>query len=92
MKPEILKALKATIEEWKKRMRGEYVKEYVTGECPLCIAVHRDCAKCPVYERTGQIQCHKTPFRKWIKRILQAQEAAQKEVKFLESLLPKEEK
>lgn len=83
MRPEILSALLDTIEEWKKRVQGDPGE----GIYALCIVANHDCKLCLIYEKTGFGGCSGTPYWDWIESG-HSIEAAQEEVKFLESLLP----
>src|SRR4051812_14473195 len=113
MNPTTLKALKASIEHWK-RMRDsdtQYEKPYSTY-CDLCgLFLQNCCQGCPVREATCQRICKGSPYHTayiaWhryfepeeidldyfekgrLKRMWR--EASQKEIDFLESLIPLEE-
>lgn len=91
MKKVTLKALKASIKHWEEddgHMEG--------GNCALCrrfVHVHNPKAghccikstgeKCPVYAKTGKIECEGTPYR-----CLPTTRQRKAEIKFLKSLLP----
>jgi hypothetical protein len=52
-----------------------------------------ECQECPVFKKTGQRRCHRTPYREYqeAETWAEALKAARAEIKFLESL-PDEEK
>jgi len=101
-----LKALKASIEKWRRNEAGDY-RGIFTDTCPLCKLFHAAenpkileddcCKKCPVYWRTGYSDCVNTPhsrvYHAWHDDGYASRKfrtAAKKEREFLESLLPKE--
>lgn len=99
---EMLKRLKAgedplelSIQKWKDITNGKGVDN--GGEnCALCEKY--GCLKgCPVYEKTGVIQCGKTPYIQYhITKVLRVYDElvrsyALEELEFLESLRKKEE-
>ena len=106
MEKKTLKALKGSIQKWKKIVKGTGVdKGYVN--CPLCQLFYKEenligklCLGCPVMEKTGHPNCQKTPYVDYIKFGFEYTDSdspdslkyAKKELKFLESLLPKEKK
>lgn len=73
--------------------------------CNLYLNTLKSCERCPVYSKTGKKYCENTPFDSidYFSSILDSSEklnssqmkefrkVAKQEVKFLESLLPKEE-
>ena len=72
MKSKTLKALKESIEHWKRIVSDTRLPdESIYGDdCPLC-ALHfernvsnddNQCKGCPVKERTGQPHCHGSPW------------------------------
>jgi hypothetical protein len=94
MDKKTLAALKRSIKKWKRNAAGKPAK---TGcaDCPLCVLFWEDnCRGCPVYKHTGRIDCRETPY---VQEALFLQgenfvKNSQKEVEFLESLLPEGEK
>lgn len=98
METTTLNALKASIEKWKSIRDGN---EIYAGpnNCPLCKLFYSDgdCIECPVRTHTGKRACADTPINEWeawdIEQVVTLEEAAlaQKEIDFLESLLPKED-
>ena len=66
--------------------------------CALCaIFISDDCIDCPVRERTKRAFCDRTPYDRYCNARERgnhpiAEKHAQKEVEFLESLLPKKPK
>lgn len=99
MTDQALTALKASIEHWK-RMKRDGPKgddRPYAWECPLCQLFLRrsdgNCNGCPVQSRTGQAFCAGSPFQQafdCFENYTSAWElAAQAEIEFLESLLPK---
>lgn len=108
MDDKTLKALKASIRKWDKNAVAVRRTQYKTDtkDCPLCAifnAVHTDhddrCKGCPVYLKTGEQYCARTPFgeaeyfgMEWddfgVVYRSDAQEAARDEAAFLRSLLP----
>lgn len=95
MNKETLKALKGSIEKWKKIVKGKKENEgYI--DCPLC-TLYRDvhCKDCPVFEKTLEEYCGDTPYIKFSihegkNHKLRKKYYAKKELKFLKSLLPKD--
>ena len=92
------KPLLESIEKWRQIERGEMPDAGIFN-CSLCWSFHSDgCEDCPVRQETGQINCHKTPYVKWIHAAMKRHgvadtieliHLAKTERKFLESLLPK---
>jgi len=105
MDAKTLKALKGSIKKWEKIVEGMGVDEGADN-CPLCeLFFDEGCQGCPVNEKTSRFGCIKTPYNDWVNHhILKhennlkkmkvycatCKELAQKELDFLESLLPKE--
>lgn len=89
MKKVLHDALKRAIKNWQRRVRGELVLD----RCPLCEICDSECflhgtnTPCPVLQETGLPVCKNTPWVEWNGS---DREVAQKEVEFLESLLPVE--
>ena len=95
-------ALKGSIQKWTKIVKGTGV-DNGTANCPLCQLFYfnymEGCTGCPVKLKTGRSDCQETPYSKWSwlfrgdrpwKAETQNQkEAAQAELDFLKSLLPK---
>ena len=101
MKPDTLKALRASIAHWRRLATGKRRENESIGwrNCALCKRfLDLDCVGCPVREATGQPLCQRTPYVA-ADYALGASDAgfdsaafkaaALKELKFLESLLPK---
>jgi hypothetical protein len=104
MNTKTIKALKASIAHWRE-MRDDRKSLDGPGSdyCALCALFFRQknrCVGCPIYKRTEQRFCRGTPYREarvfWLDRLWNGrtwdawQRAATKEIRFLESLLPKE--
>jgi len=105
MPPATLAALKASIAKWQEHAKAKFAPRLGRYVCPLCqIYWNREtCDRCPVAERTGKKHCIDTPYQE---AFLLANEwrldpnsrdlesdfhiAAQAEVDFLTSLLPRE--
>ena len=65
MREEVVKALKGSIEKWKKVAAGKASDEG-PNNCPLCQLFFTDgCERCPVYEITGTYLCEGTPYDEW---------------------------
>ena len=105
MEKETLEALKGSIWKWEKIVEGTGRDEGVTN-CPLCTIFYfnkEHCKDCPVYIKTGLSGCDGTPYEEWDKEVewitnvgkkaatAKQKAAAQREVDFLKSLLPKED-
>lgn len=100
MDDETLAALKGSIAKWEGIAAGA-CEDLGAINCPLCQAFMMkhpfgSCAGCPIMERTGQPVCRDTPYEHFIsidrpnkKRGKNYFAAAQAEVDFLKSLLPK---
>jgi len=94
MNPETLQALKQSIEKWKGNASGLHMK---IDTCPLCVLFYRSqadddyCKSCPVSAHTKKALCLGTPFKDatLASTLEEFRAAAQLEVEFLESLLPK---
>lgn len=103
MKKATLKALKGSIQKWKRIVKGVEIDEG-TDNCPLCqLFVRADCTGCPVAKKTGFSYCSNTPYSDWegeawglkrngagYKHTKRSLKAAKAEVAFLKSLLPKD--
>jgi len=109
MKKETLEALEKSIKKWEKIVSG---KEGDLGSrnCALCklfATKDKRCVGCPVYMKTGERLCKKTPYVEWLKhhanehrefseayivKCPTCKELAQKELEFLKSLLPETQK
>lgn len=102
MTAKALKALKASIAHWRRLAEGKERKGERPGrsDCALCDAfIDRGmcgCEGCPVAAHTTLPSCLNTPFRAayeawWIRGASSPRfrKAAQRELVFLESLLPK---
>ena len=97
-------AVKGSIAHWKRIVAGEEAENGITN-CALCEMFYRGgCDGCPVFMKTGQIECGGTPYLKWT--VIQREEspgyfmdlgvrtprekaAARAELRFLKSLLPR---
>ena len=108
MDKRMLEALQASITKWEENTEITFIEEAKIWEdtCPLCeISSQRTtgemespCEACPVYERTGQVDCEGSPWYNtllyWravengIRFLSDFHSAAQKEVEFLKFLLP----
>ena len=103
MNDETLTALKESIEHWKKNAADPENATIGSTNCSLCkiyfdSGCELDEVRCPVFEFTGHQECVTTPYSPAIYAIKafkegteRNQQAIQKEVEFLESLLPKGE-
>ena len=108
MEEKTLVALKKSIEHWEKNAApGDHPVSTKAKDCALCglFFWEEDCAGCPVYQRTGREGCHGSPYWSVVDAKLELcadeskgrlrkklREAAQKELDFLKSLLPEEDK
>ena len=106
MNTETRTALMESIAKWELNARAETPEDVLTGvhECPLCRMFWkggRECRGCPIEKKTGQINCHGTPYvhadarlDEWYdgpeSSVAKADfhKAAREEVEFLRSLLP----
>jgi len=104
MNTNTLKALKGSIRKWEGIVAGK-LEDDGSDNCPLCrLFLHSGstyCAGCPVSTKTGLTFCNGTPYQnEWIpifqdgsyKRTVfddETRDAAQAELDFLKSLLPK---
>jgi hypothetical protein len=64
MRPEILDALRGTVERWREIAEGRQFDGGFDG-CPLCSFIdptRNGCGSCPVKHRTGLDGCHGTPY------------------------------
>lgn len=104
MRRDTLEALRGSIKKWEEIVAGTGVDEGYRN-CPLCVmfdnyddpAANHECDGCPVYAKTDVPGCNETPYDEWVlvkgptrkadtpKRLA----AAQRELDFLRSLLPK---
>lgn len=103
MNARTLKALRASIAHWRRMTVGR-PREYETigpDDCALCKLFHEKfgCMGCPVREHTGEKNCRSTPYVR-AEYIFDLhglssylfRKAAQDELDFLKSLLPKRRK
>ncbi len=94
-----LKSLKQSIAHWKrlatgKRREGERVG---VADCALCkLFFYKDCVGCPVAQKVNRIGCSDTPYKEADRTYYfygpdsnEFKQAAQVELNFLKSLLPK---
>ena len=104
MKRATLKALRGSINKWRKIVGGTG-EDRGTINCPLCrlLASIPLCSGCPVSEKAGTGGCHRTPFDKWSDHIVKhastwrgiqpgcktCKRLARAELNFLIGLLPK---
>ena len=102
MNAQTLKALKGSIRKWEEIVAGTG-KDMGIYNCPLCVLFfERDkdyskrCIGCPVRKATGEPDCSGSPYDNWdysnelyIPENEEATAAAQAELDFLKSLLPK---
>ncbi len=95
------KALRESIKHWEEDVLKKGVLPN-TDNCPLC-NLHRHCCGCPVYKKTRTGGCMGTPYVDYDKHMEDCAEAeyiaectrrelAQKEIAFLKSLLPENQK
>ena len=105
MEPKILTALKGSIDKWQKIIDGKG-EDRGGDDCSLCRDIEDSCDGCPVKKKTGYSQCHGSPYWDWFNHHLTRHEGyfqrsnrcsickrlAQKELDFLKSLLPKNER
>lgn len=115
MKKKVLKALKRSIKKWEKKAE-QTIDELDFGpeSCPLCELFHPSindkilwgsaCIECPIYEKTNEKYCNKTPYKatadiwdEWDiqkhlskKQEVKLREGIQEEIEFLKGLLPNE--
>ena len=62
MNKQTLKALKGSIKKWELIVAGDGV-DNGNENCPLCVRFYsRQCAGCPVMEKTGESDCWDTPY------------------------------
>jgi hypothetical protein len=98
MDNQTLAALKGSIRKWENIVAGTGVDKGVFN-CPLCeLFWDDDCTGCPVSERTGLMNCRGTPYNMW-EALTKRDDAthgdperiaaAQAELDFLRSLLPR---
>lgn len=88
-------AIKGSIKKWEEIRDG---KRHDSGhsDCPLCQVYYmgnNDCDGCPVKEKTGKSNCRNTPYVDYCRASNLGEKvdtAAQAEIDFLTSLLPKE--
>ncbi len=106
MNKETLVALKGSIRKWERIVAGKGI-DLGTENCPLCkLFYKKGCIGCPVKEETGFNWCFLTPYDEWLLHhelehgkpvILKVKcdtckKLAERELKFLKSLLPKMER
>ena len=98
MKAATLKALKGSIDKWKKIVAGTGV-DNGAANCPLCnLFVDSECKGCPVAAKVKDYTCCSTPWIDWVllhsygmphkAKTAKQKTAAKAELKFLRSLLP----
>ena len=101
MTPEILTALKASIQHWHDNealvLRGKR-PDTSAKSCALCGLFSKQCDGCPVCEKNGCFACEGTPYQRvsnlkftWDGKDPRMLKAVREEIKFLESLLPEGE-
>ena len=84
---EILKACKKSIKHWEEVAEdpeNEATSEYECALCELFFFKSDECVGCPIYEKTGHINCVETPFLAFIEN--RTRENALAEVVFLKNL------
>lgn len=95
-------ALAISIYKWqaivKEARDGHLMHDGGTNTCGLCFLHHRvdqgiTCRSCPVFEKTGFIWCHETPYSRctsaWVHEDIQTfLSTAEEELAFLEFLWP----
>lgn len=102
MNKKTLKALKGSIEKWRK-IAFEGGEDWAEGNCELC-KKHPDCIGCPVAAHTQKDFCDGSPYEDWsdhqrghgtpIPQSVfddKSKELAKQEYEFLKSLLPEGE-
>lgn len=94
--------IKSSAEHWRRMATGKQKKDEAPFArcCDLCDTfLDNDCEGCPVYNKTKEKGCLGTPYVEAVSCFVDDQRnfknpnfilAAQKELEFLESLLPKE--
>lgn len=107
MDKDILIALEGSIKKWKEIVAGKG-KDLGSDNCPLCQLFDSYCKirdlnqKCIIYQKTGDMDCDNTPYRKWARHhegnhnfngpnkieCSTCKQLAREELKFLKSLLP----
>jgi len=103
MDSETLKALQGAIKKWQRIVAGTGEDRGVVN-CPLCqmfVVPHVDlnghpiddlvCVGCPVMKKTGKRYCEGSPYPEY-RLVDKNTENAQKELDFLRSLLPNDQK
>ena len=85
---------------WYPNWQSEGGKTYPQGDCKLCELYHHTqngrCGECPIYLKTGKLECLGTPYWDWIRALSfnsakGSKGAAESEIHFLLSLLPEDE-
>jgi len=102
MTPKTLAALEGSIKKWEAISKG-LAQDHGTDDCPLCHifyakadSVYDRCVGCPVRAASGRSRCASTPYIEFhAEKQLNPHSpayftAAQAELEFLRSLLPKE--
>lgn len=102
MTPEGKEALLASIKHWEENLAAWVHLAKIRGNsCPLSNMTETspecgvDCYKCPIPQETGRLACQGTPWKEVETAIRTNDEtffviAAQREIAFLRSLLPRE--
>ena len=104
MKAAVLTALKGSIKKWQGIVAGTG-NDNGTANCPLCVMFYNQsesCQGCPVQERVEMAGCGGTPWVDWSLSHVgpmpyanttdEHTKLAKKELRFLQSLLPKKKK
>jgi hypothetical protein len=107
MDKKTLKALQGSIKKWEKIVEGKGSDKGYEN-CPLCkLFGDNRCVECPVAIKMGIENCFDTPYDSWTNHqdekhdiwnspykieCSKCKKIAEKELKFLKSLLPKEAK
>lgn len=106
MDSKTLEALKGSIEKWKGILVGEIEDEGISNCPLCRLHHKNRCRGCPVSEKTGKDNCTGTPYDIWVFHQFRREDwgnqqawkatdkrskvLAQREIDFLEDLLPKE--
>ena len=68
-KSDLLLVRKCITEKWKPILhRGKI--EHGVEDCFLCaeyynLSIDHDCKGCPIFQKTGRVHCHSTPYMLW---------------------------
>jgi hypothetical protein len=108
MDKKALKALKGSIKKWEGIVSGKGIDKGSENcpLCKLFYSGIDYCSLCPIYQKTGDEHCQNTPYIAWVDHLESehncvedlsiqcptCKRLAEKELKFLKSLLPKKTK